>query len=153
MLNVRTAPNSVDIDLLSAETQTKTLFLEEAYGARVVEPDTITLPLGFIESIELESGSLIDFEVQYIDDSDNIITETGTDIEVISASGAFLVIDYPFTVTGDIVYGYITNKAFEFVAPWITLEGDQIEQRFGLTDNAAGHKKGRRHNSSGIGSL
>ena len=128
LLNVRTAPNSVDIDLLSAETQTKTLFLEEDYGARVVEPDTITLPLGFIESIELESGSLIDFEVQYIDDSDNIITETGTDIEVISASGAFLVIDYPFTVTGDIVYGYITNKAFEFVAPWITLEGDQIEQ-------------------------
>lgn len=128
LLNVRTAASSVDIDLLSAETQTKTLFLEGAYGARVVEPDTITLPLGFIESIELEAGSLIDFEVQFVDGSDNIITETGTDIEVISVSGAFLVIDYPFTVTGDIVYGYITNKAFEFVAPWITLEGDQIEQ-------------------------
>ena len=70
------------------------------------------MPLGFIESIELEAGSLIDFEVQFVDGSDNIITETGTDIEVISVSGAFLVIDYPFTVTGDIVYGYITNKSF-----------------------------------------
>ena len=71
---------------------------------------------------------MIDFDISYYAGYDTVISKSGTNVSVISASGADLVIDYPFDTNGDIFYGYITNKAFEFVSPWITLEGDQIEE-------------------------
>lgn len=128
LLNVRTVQSSVDLDLLSPDTQTKTGYIEAFMDAQVLEPDTIVLPVGFISALEIGAGSTIDFDISYLDGANNVISVSGTGVDVISASGAFLQIDYPFTIDGRIISGYITNTAFVFDPPWFVLEGDQISE-------------------------
>lgn len=127
LLNVRTATNSVEIDLISSDDQTKTVYIDELDGAQVTESGILSLPIELPGRIELQVGSLIDFEVQYISGG-LLVVQGGTAVEVLAIDEGDVTLDFAFTGNGDIVYGYITSNEFEFVAPWITLEGDAITE-------------------------
>jgi len=128
LLNVRTAQSSVDLDLLGADQQTRTGYLESIDGAQVSIGNILSVPESFITLISLAVGNTVDFEVQYLDAENNLIIQTGTNVAVLNINAGDILLNYSFASTGAVTFAFVTNNAFQFDSPWFVLEGDQITE-------------------------
>ena len=130
LLNVRTAQSSVDLDLLSASQQTRSVILDGT--GSVFTNGTINMPSSFIESLEVSVGNTISFDITYMTPESLIFDDSGSAI-VTAVSSNSITLDFSFTENGQIQTGYLTNEDFQFISPWFTLEGDAVEEvRFNL---------------------
>ena len=131
LLNVRTVQSSVDLDLLSASQQTRTVNIE-GQGS-VFTPNQYSVPNTIIENLELSPGSSVTIDINYNDGEGNPLTISGTfEVDTVGA-GFFTTVESSVVGDGSGLFGLITNNDFQFVSPWFTLEGDAIDEvRFHL---------------------
>lgn len=149
LLNVRRAPSSQDVDLLSEDQQERTINPAAGSGDVTQAPRTIKILTTDFDQLELNVGDQIQVNLNCESNEpgnpDFVIAGT-YDVDVITNLGASTAIEVSggpvFTDEGVIISGFISNLSFVFESPWYVLDGDAIDEVWFQVTMPSGIRKG-----------
>jgi len=116
LLNVYTNPATQDVDLLSPDAQTRSVYVE--FGTVNAITGTVNIGNGLMSQLDISVGSNVDINLSARDSEGLTFIVSGSYIVASFDSAGFVVTVNDFVESGQITSGNIANADYVFDSPW-----------------------------------